>query len=101
MRKRILAFLSILLLGSMVALPVQAAEVVEPDSKDVTISEEVNDDLYVGAEEDLDVEGKVNGDLVGGGSSVTVSEAVEGNALLAGGMINVNNFIGNNLIAAG
>ena len=74
-----------------IALPVQAAEIIEGDgdTPHVVIDEPVNDDLIVSAEK-VTINAPISGDLIVSGTSVILNSTVEGTVFAGGQTIKVS-----------
>ena len=97
--KRVLLFISLVsIVFFAFASPLFAFTV--KGGKDVTVSENVNDDLYVSGST-VFVTGNIDGDLVTSGGRLTVDGKVTEDLMIAGGFIDVNGEIGDDIRAAG
>ncbi|MDD3647112.1 MAG: hypothetical protein PHS44_01240 [Candidatus Dojkabacteria bacterium] len=79
--------------------PVKAAEILS-EEKNVSIDENVSDDLYLSGET-ISVNAEVDGDLFVSGGQITLNNYVSGNVYISGGTIRINGNISGNLFCAG
>lgn len=104
MKKR--GYLSLLgvifLLSSAIFYPVLAAEVnVNSGEREVIVSEDIDDDYYVAGDERVVIEGNVNGDLIVAGGIVDVEGDVQGNLYAVGGMVTIDGTVEGDVYTAG
>ncbi len=93
-----LAFAFVLLVA--VAMPSTALAFVQRSGEAVTVSENIDDDLYVFGSA-VNITGNVTGDVVAFGQSVTVSGEVSGGVIAAGQSVRIQGPVGGTVRAAG
>jgi len=95
-------FLSALVFSTLLLIPtVKAAEYIEIEEDTRIIEENIEDDYYVIAKENIVIKGNVKGDLLVVAGNVDVQGTVGGDLFVAGGNINVSNKISGNVLIAG
>lgn len=98
MTKYILTFLTFFIIFP---LSVYAAQLRNIEDKSEIIEENIEDDLYVGAQENVIIKGDVKGDLFVGGGDVEVQGKVGGDVYIGAGNINIENSVGGNVFVGG
>lgn len=68
--------------------------------QNVTISQPINEDLYVGGGNVI-INAPIRGDLIAAGGTVTVNDSVTNDILLAGGTVILNGYVGDDIRCAG
>ncbi|MCL4384028.1 polymer-forming cytoskeletal protein [Patescibacteria group bacterium] len=97
-----LVLLSLIMFSGWLLLPAPAAafQFKSQDSYRLDSKSVVNESLVVSGN-DVNIQGKVDGDLICAGKNVTVTGPVTGDIICAGQNININNLTGGNLRLAG
>jgi cytoskeletal protein CcmA (bactofilin family) len=83
------AFLIVILLMTLAAVPILAFDARTGMGVTVASGEVVDDDLYVGAET-VTIDGTINGDLWVAANTITINGIVNGSVMAAGNKININ-----------
>lgn len=77
------------------------AEMLEVEENSEIIEEDIANDFYVAAKDNLIIEGNIQGDLFVVGGSIDVRGTVGGDLYVAGGNINIENDISGGILMAG
>lgn len=96
----LVACVSLVLSAGVFAPPPQAFALEQRSGDVVTVSDDVNDDLYVFGSS-ITVSGKIDGDVVAFGTSISITGDVTGDVIAAGSNINVTGSVGGTVRAAG
>lgn len=106
MRNRLILFLTLFMIVFspvfVLVSIVKAAEMMEAEpGEDLTINEEVDDDLYVSGEENVYVRQRIGGDLFVAGGDIFIEDIVEADVYAAGGTITINDSVYGDVFVGG
>lgn len=105
MQRRVMNVLAALLMVTLlvaVAVPnAMAFEEREGDDVIIGADEVINDDLFVGAENLLQIDGTVNGDVLGGATTVEINGTIDGDLFTGGQTVIINGTVTGNVYVGG